>query len=123
MPIFKSTKNIFVDNGEYFETKWMEGNEIFWPPTTSWTYDRELTIDDIDIWEVIYEGSFGIYAAYSPDAEFYMIFPFYWMREKYHIETFYGRDAGLQVWSRARELGINLDLIDYFVDSDLYSKM
>lgn len=123
MPIFKSNKNIFVDNGEYFESKWMAQDTIYWPPTKPWSYERELNIDDIDLWEVIYEGNFGIYAAYSPEAEFYMIFPFYWMASKgFKIETFYGKDASIRTWKRAKELDIDLSVIEYWLDSDEYEK-
>ena len=117
MPFFKSNKNIFTDNGEYFESKWMDSDKIVLPPTTDWSYDRELQIDDIDLWEVIYEHDFGIYAAWTPRAEFYMIMPFHWMvAQGYHIETFYGLDAGLQTQKRAKELGITLPLHNYWVD-------
>lgn len=117
MPFFKSNANIFKDHGEYFESKWMDSEELILPPTTDWTYDRELQIDDVDLWEVIHEGSFGIYAAWSPRAEFYMILPFWKMVDQgYHVETFYGIDAGLRTQKRAKELGITLPLNDYWVD-------
>jgi len=117
MPFFKSNKNIFTDHGEYFESKWMESDNIFLPPTTDWSYDRELQIDDIDLWEVIHEQNFGIYAAWNPRAEFYMIMPFHWMIDRgYHIETFYGLDAGLRTQKRAKELGMILPLHNYWVD-------
>jgi hypothetical protein len=117
MPFFKSNANIFKDQGEYFESKWMDSNELVLPPTTDWTYDRELQIDDVDLWEVIHEGAFGIYAAWSPRAEFYMILPFWKMVDKGHsVETFYGIDAGLKTQQRAKELGITLPLNNYWVD-------
>ena len=117
MPFFKSNANIFKDHGEYFESKWMDSHDLILPPTTEWTYDRELTIDDVDLWEVIHEEAFGIYAAWSPHAEFYMIAPFWKMAEKgYSIETFYGIDAGLRIQKRAKELGITLPLNNYWVD-------
>ena len=120
MPFFKSNKNIFADYGEYFESKWMDHDTVFLPSTTVWSYDRELHIDDIDLWEVIYENNFGIYAAWSPQAEFYMIVPFYWMADKgFHIETFYGKDAGVKTWKRAKELGIDLPLHDHWIDTDI----
>ncbi len=82
MPFFKTTHNIINDNQEYFDDKWMDSDKLILPPKEEWTYDRELTIDDIDLWEVIYENNFGIYGAYSPHAEFYMIFPFYWIKDQ-----------------------------------------
>lgn len=123
MPFFKSNANIFKDNGEYFEQKWMDSDTPFLPPTKEWTYDRELQIDDIDLWEVIHEGDFGIYAAWSPHAEYYMIVPFWWkMDQGYSIETFYGADAAAKVWKRANDLGIKLPILDYWMDDDVYLK-
>lgn len=125
MPFFKSNANIFKDHGEYFESKWMDSDELVLPPTQTWTYDRELQIDDVDLWEVLYEGDFGVYAAWSPHAEFYMILPFYWAAGKfsatYSIETFYGTDAALKTWKRAAELGIKLPLADYWVEQDTFA--
>jgi len=120
MPFFKSNANIFKDHGEYFESKWMDSNEVILPPTTDWSYDRDLQIEDVDLWEVIHEGDFGIYAAWAPKAEFYMIFPFYWkISQGFHIETFYGYDAAIKVHHRAKELGINLPLNDYWVGENI----
>ena len=77
MPFFKSTYNILkvVDSDEVFNENWMDSNSIVLPPGKDWDYSRELQIEDIDIWEVIYEagGGWGVYAAWDPYAEFYLI--------------------------------------------------
>ena len=83
MPIFRETKHILNDDGEVFESSWMIHNNIVYPETQEWDYRRELRIDDIEIWEVIREwsaadvlsngGRSGIYAAWRPHAELYMI--------------------------------------------------
>jgi hypothetical protein len=91
MPIFKSTKNIFVDNNEYFDPNWMDSDRIILPDTKEWTYDRELQIDDIDLWEVISEFSGGgVYAAWCPYAEYYMVVLPSWAGG---VMTFYGKDC------------------------------
>ena len=56
---WKSTANIFLDFGEVFESKWMDSNKIETPPHPEWDYSSELQIDDVDIWEVIYEQGGG----------------------------------------------------------------
>jgi hypothetical protein len=91
MPLFKSTYNILVTpwEDEVFDPNWMDSDKLVLPPKKDWDYLRELTIEDVDIWEVIYEsgGGTGVYASWSPYAEFYMV-----LIDK-KIETFYGKHA------------------------------
>ena len=122
MPFYKTTQNIFVDNEEHFDQNWLDSDKLIMPKKEEWTYDRELVITDIDLWEVLYEGNFGVYAAYSPHAEFYMIFPFYWMKG-YEVETFYGKQAAGQCQDRCKELDIELPTHDYWLDDDQYEKL
>ena len=52
-----------------------------------------------------------------------MIFPFYWMKDKgFNIETFYGKNAASLVQKRAKEIGINLNSTEVWLDSDQYEK-
>lgn len=76
MPLFRTNQDIFKTSGEEVsESFWFDQNTIHTPKTGKWDYKRNLTVDDIEIWEAIYEDSWGlgIYAAYRPYAEFYMI--------------------------------------------------
>lgn len=76
MPLFRSNQDIFKTGGEEVsESSWFTGNKIHIPKTGKWDYNRELTVDDVDIWEALYEDNWGmgIYAAHQPYAEFYMI--------------------------------------------------
>ena len=76
MPVFRSTQDILkTASDEVTRSSWFDSNKIQVPKTGKWDYKRELTVDDIDIWEAIYEDSWGlgIYGAYEPYAEFYMI--------------------------------------------------
>lgn len=140
MPFFKSTYNILkkCDEDEVFESKWETSNEITLPPKKDWDYQRDMQIEDVDIWEVIYEGSggLGIYAAWHPYAEFYMIttglderaeprfyknnstgsnrIP-YWDRK---IETYYGPQAGEKVYKRANELGMKVNVTKTWVENE-----
>jgi hypothetical protein len=104
---FKSTQNIFKDFGEVFEIKWMDSNKIETPPHPEWDYSRELQIEDVDIWEVIYEqgGGVGVYASWCPYAEFYLVRTGWWNVPN-DIETYYGPGAQTAVQKRMKELGI-----------------
>ena len=132
MAFFKSTYNILVrpDMDEVFNENDMNNpNSLGVPPKKDWDYARELQIEDVDIWEVLYErgGGHGVYASWSPYAEFYMI------RTGFvsdiigvGIETYYGPTAEKQVYKRATELGMHLVLNEIWVEPEnmwLYQKL
>jgi hypothetical protein len=136
MPEFKSTYNILKkqDEDEAFESKWFESNEIVLPPSKEWDYKRELTVEDVDYWEVLYErgGGVGVYAAWQPYAEFYMITTGLDFKNDarninghlYHdrvFETYYGPGAEHKVKQRAKELGILLlEQTTWVEDKDMW---
>lgn len=111
---FKTTTNIFKDFGEYFDPNWMSSNKIELPPKKDWDYSRELQIEDVDIWEVIYEqsGGTGVYAAWNPYAEFFMVIV------RGQVETYYGIGAEKFVQKRMKELGIPFALNQVWVEPD-----
>ena len=122
MPFFKTTHNIIVDSGEYFESKWMDSDKLQLPPKQDWDYSRELHIEEVDLWEVIYEnsGAFGLYAAWLPYAEFYLM-RYGWdetLGQSPKLETFYGPGAIQKVIKKAKTFGITLPLHQYWVDND-----
>lgn len=140
MPFFKTTYNILkkVDEDEAFDPRWMDSDKLVLPPKVDWDYGRELKIEDVDLWDVLYEGSYGIglYAAYMPYAEFYLIttsFNYnnsariinnhsYWDK---NFETYYGPGAQAQVIKRCEEIGIPYRLHQVWVEDDdmwLYQK-
>ena len=87
MAIFKTNKDIFSGFGEEsLLSSYLDSNIVQYPPTREWTNERPLEIEDIDVWEVLYEtsGGTGLYIAWSPYAEFYMV------KDGISIETFYG---------------------------------
>lgn len=114
MPFFKTTYNILTRpwEDELWDPNWMDSNTVINPPYKEWDYKRELTIEDVSIWQVIYEasGGIGIYAAWDPLAEFYMVTTG-WVKGTLNdriIETYYGTEASKKVFKRADELGIPL---------------
>ena len=120
MPFFKTTTNIMKDNDEYFDSNWMDSDKMKLPPNQQWPYDREMQIEDVDLWEVIWEsGSVGVYAAWQPHAEFYMIKPPWQMVEKgWGMETYYGPMASEKVAARMKEFNVNLPKNQIWVESD-----
>jgi hypothetical protein len=118
MPFFKTTKNILVDNGEYFESKWMDSDTLILPPSTPWDYQRELTIEDVDLWEVVFEsGPIAVYGSWAPYAEFYLV-KLLSPNQQPIIETFYGPKASDRAASRLKEMGISLPKTQLWVEND-----
>jgi hypothetical protein len=135
MPFFKTTKNILkvVNEDELFNPNWMDSDKLILPPggpndkKNQWDYKRELKIDDIDIWEVLNEqsGGIGLYAAWKPYAEFYLITAGWLPRkegQKFNdriVEYYYGKNAQENVLFRAYQLGIDVNISHVWVDDDL----
>lgn len=125
MSQFKTTYNILtkVDYDELFDANKFNYNFDVLPPKVDWDYSRELRIEDIDIWEVLYESSegIGVYASWLPYAEYYMITTGFRpggtnIPENKDIETFYGAGAQQRVFKRAKELGIPLGVYKTWID-------
>lgn len=121
MPFFKTTHNIFKDYSQVFDPNWMDSDKLILPPHTTWNYDRPMTINDVDIWELIYEasGGRGVYAAWSPYAEFYML-KHHWTdtENDSKLEFFYGPGAAKAVYKRATDLGMPLSVNKIWVDDE-----
>lgn len=124
MPIFKTTHNIFMtpDEDELFDPNWMDSNKLTLPSRSPWDYKREMYIEDVDIWEQIHfkSGGTGLYASWSPYAEFYLIINnLYWSLNKSNsIETFYGPGAAAKAYVRATELGMSIHVKKTWVDPE-----
>lgn len=130
MPFFKTNKNIFVDNqyDELYHANNYDSDTVKYPPggpddlKALWDYSRPLTIEDVDIWEEIYwqGGGLGLYAAWLPYAEFYMITPTgFCMQHKSTntgVELFYGPGAADRALKQARALGIPAPIAQVWVD-------
>ena len=123
MPFFKSTYNILTKpwEDEVWNDNWMDSDKIVLPPKRDWDYSRELTIEDVDLWEVVYQrgGGTGVYAAWSPYAEFYMITDrFHTSHNDPHIQTFYGPGALEKVKLVMKQKQIPFVTNDYWVDDE-----
>ena len=133
MPIFKTTEHILAGNGEYFDQNWMDSDKLVLPKTEIWDYQRELRIEDVNVWEVIAEPwGVGVYAAWDPYAEFYLIrYDKDWDNPKvdwqqnvldgkrnFDFETHYGTGAHVTIQKRLDELGIKYLLHSHWVEPE-----
>jgi len=136
---FKSTYNILVkqDEDEVFRKEWFESDKVCLPPSKKWDYARELQIEDVNIWEVICEGSngLGLYASWDPYAEFFLVTKGLDLRNETRIingipyygrllETFYGPGAQQKATHLALNLGMHIGFTSVWVENEdmwLYS--
>lgn len=136
MPFFKSTYNILVkpDEDEIYDANWFDKPFLTLPPKVEWSYEREMQIEDVDIWEVIVQhgGGLGIYAAWSPYAEFYLVTTgtdlrisktmyLHGVPRNYNglnWETYYGPEAQQHVRKRAKDLGLIVPNNKVWVDEE-----
>jgi hypothetical protein len=102
MPVFKTTDEIL-------NNLWKISNQVEdLPARHEWLKSKNIEFSDITMWEEIYfqPGNIGIYAAWSPYAELYVI--------TYNlincIDVFSGENAGVNVYRKANSLGIKLPI-------------
>ena len=122
MPFFKSTYNILKksDEDEVFDPNWMDSDTLILPPKTNWDYAREMQIEDVNIWEVIYEqgGGLGLYVSWDPYAEFYMITNQHFKMFSNSLKTYYGPNASMTAYNRAKKLGMPVHLNTHWVEPE-----
>ena len=122
MPFFKSTYNILKkpNEDEVFNPNWMDSDKLILPPKTNWDYQREMQIEDVNIWEVIYQqgGGFGVYAAWDPYAEFYLITNHHFTIKDNAIETYYGPGSQKIVQEKMRKMDIPFVINQIWVEPE-----
>jgi hypothetical protein len=109
MLTFKNTLDIISNPWNYnFSSK--NVSPPFLPTSTQWAENREITVNDVILWEQLYyePGNIGVYAAYNPYAEFYLITFNLFLNSDARFEEFVGDDAAQKCYDRAVELGIYL---------------
>jgi hypothetical protein len=107
MPVFKTTNEILTN-------RWEVGQEtIDLPRRYEWIKSRTVEFSDITTWEQIYfqPGNIGIYAAWSPYVEMYVIT--YNLLNYYTV--YFGEDAGKAVFQTADKLGVTLPINQVWV--------
>jgi len=90
------------------------------PARTEWLYKTELKIEDVRIWEKIYydPGIIGIYAAWDPYAEFYIITHPSHPKLKF-IQAFYGKDAQFFLEEEVKKYGVQLPKNRIWIDHSI----
>jgi len=75
MPRFKTKYNVFENNEELYSEAIAKENGIYIPETWDWDGSTQVSVNDVIIWECLFEqtGPFGIYAAWAPYEEFYIV--------------------------------------------------
>ena len=104
MPLFRTNQDIFKTNGEeIYDENHKNYNYAILPPSPMWDNSREIQIEDVDIWEVIFEGGGGngLYAAWCPYAQFYMF------RYKNEVEWYSGPQGEKILEHRLKDLNIS----------------
>jgi hypothetical protein len=103
---------MFKTTEEIFSSMWNLSNSTVntVPLRKEWLNQTEINIDDVEMWEEIYHipGGLGIYAAWSPYCEFYIIVHYFFDKTLEFIEVEQGIDAWKRVLDRAKSFGIDL---------------
>ena len=124
MPFFKTTHNIFNTpwEDELWDNNWFNSNKVVLPPNRPWDYKKELKIEDVQIWEQIYfeSGGTGLYAAWDPYAEMYLITKNLHAKdlENRYTEIFYGKNAGNRAYKKAIDLGMPIVVNKIWVEDE-----
>jgi hypothetical protein len=111
MPQYKNNLGIF------WTKEYLENN----PPTMTRGELENIELKDVDAWEIISETEkdgeifLGVYAAYDPYAEFYMVV--HDKKEKF----FKGEFASEDIETYLKSLGIDFLINDKIVSKDLKS--
>jgi hypothetical protein len=117
VPIFKSTYNILKTpwEDEVFNENWMDSDKLVLPPKKNWDYARPLQIEDVNIWEVIFEigGGWGLYASWDPYAEFYLL-----RMGPNGMETYYGPGVQENLKTKLKELNLKFSTNPIWVEPE-----
>jgi hypothetical protein len=110
MPVFKTIQSIFNTpwDMEIDDNSQVSVNHL--PPKIIWDKEKQININDVTMWEQIYykTGEIGIYAAWNPYGELYIIVHNLFVNTLFGVEIFYGEEVCNDVFARADELGIKL---------------
>jgi len=107
MTKFRSTQQIL-------SSVWKFENADFTinPNPSYWIEKRNMTIDDVKVWEELefVPGCFGIYVSWDPYAEFYLVVFNQFLDEPSGIKIFAGDHSAEEVKIFAKKLGCDLSV-------------
>lgn len=106
MSIFKSTPHIWSRAWEPSKTQDMVRTSML-PQTDKWASEKEIQYKDVELWEEIHHeaGNFGVFVAYRPYADFFIIAHYMLANTKYAFEIYRDEES---VRRRTKELGLGL---------------
>jgi hypothetical protein len=89
------------------------------PPAVPLDNLKEPELADIKLWELIYyKGAHvGIWAAWNPRVEFYIVTYNLFLDIPQGIQVFSGPDAKRQIWKLAKELNVTLPINKIWVET------
>jgi hypothetical protein len=107
--IFKSTHQI-LNNPWKEDVPNIDPFPAVKPPTTFWKSDSPIELSDVVLWEQIYyePGVIGVYAAWDPNEEFYLVTYNFFLEENAGYKTFYGDNCVNRVIEELDFMGIKL---------------
>jgi len=107
--IFKSTYQI-LNNPWKEDVSNINHNSTIVPPSSPWSKDRPIGLGDVQLWEQIYHepGVIGVYAAWQPKDELYLVTYNFLLNEKTGYELFYGDGCVDNIIKELSLLGIEL---------------
>jgi hypothetical protein len=110
MSVFKTTKDILLNPWNYNFADVNSDVEVPYAPV-DWDHEKEISIDDVRVWEQLYyqPGNIGIYVSWDPYAEFYLITYNLFLNTPAAFETFFGAGSGLKVQEKLKKIGIELE--------------
>lgn len=101
--LFKTTQEILNNPWDCQQRE----TTVHLPPKILWDREKEVTIDDVELWEQIYyqPGNVGIYAAWTPFVELYIFVYDLFAAEKRTIEVY---NSSAEVFKKAQRIGVDL---------------
>jgi hypothetical protein len=107
--IFKSTYQI-LNNPWKVDVSTIDPFPVVQPPARPWKLNRPIEIADVILWEQIYyePGIIGVYAAWDPKEELYLVTYNFFLGEKFGYKLFYGNNSVNEVVDELKHLGISL---------------
>jgi hypothetical protein len=106
----------FISTSDIKNNSWSQRNYdknfLLTPPSDPWNLNSDPDLEDIRVWEEIYydPGIIGVYAAWDPYCEFYIIdYPFIKDTDKRFLK-FYGFESSDKIQKILKKYNIEIPL-------------
>ena len=115
MSIFKSTPHIFSKSWEFSKAQDSVRTTML-PQTDKWDKKYPIEISDVELWEEIHHqpGNFGVYAAWRPYADLFIVVHYLFKDKDYGIEIYRNE---IDVKARSRQLGVGVEEKEIYIPS------